>query len=188
MGIGERIKKRRNELKMSQEELAKRMGYTSRSTIAKIESGANDITQSTIVKFSEVLNTSIKYLMDWEDEDNESINLGKQIRKLRTNKDLSLVEMASEFNISVDDLKQYEKGTKQVPLELLTKMANYFGIEKSDLVEDKLNKEYIKNTNNANVLKLQKRWNDEVGETQFTDDEMTELINFANYLISKRKK
>lgn len=51
---------------MSQEELANLMGYTSRSTIAKIESGANDITQSTIVKFADVLNTSIKYLMDWD--------------------------------------------------------------------------------------------------------------------------
>ena len=69
MGIGERIRKRRKELKMSQEELANLMGYTSRSTIAKIESGANDITQSTIVKFADVLNTSIKYLIHNEHDE-----------------------------------------------------------------------------------------------------------------------
>lgn len=30
------------------------------------------------------------------------------------------------------------------------------------------------------------RWLNEVGETKFNDDEMTQLINFAKYLISQR--
>ena len=55
MNLAEKIKIRRKELKMSQEELANLIGYTSRSTIAKIESGANDITQSTIFKFADVM-------------------------------------------------------------------------------------------------------------------------------------
>ena len=66
--IGARIKKRRIELGMSQDELAERMGYKSRSTIAKIENGTNDVVQSNIVKFSEVLNVSIAYLMGWEQQ------------------------------------------------------------------------------------------------------------------------
>lgn len=37
MTIGQRIKVRREELNMSQEELAKRIGYKSRSSINKIE-------------------------------------------------------------------------------------------------------------------------------------------------------
>ena len=37
MTVGDRIRKRRIELDLSQEELAKRCGYTSRSTINKIE-------------------------------------------------------------------------------------------------------------------------------------------------------
>ena len=36
MGIGDRIKQRRIELGMSQQELATAMGYTSKSTINKI--------------------------------------------------------------------------------------------------------------------------------------------------------
>ena len=43
MSIGANIKKRRYELRMSQQELADAMGYKTRSTIAKIESGENDI-------------------------------------------------------------------------------------------------------------------------------------------------
>ena len=39
MKLYERIKKRREELGMSQDELAQKLGYKSRSTIAKIEKG-----------------------------------------------------------------------------------------------------------------------------------------------------
>jgi transcriptional regulator with XRE-family HTH domain len=69
--IGMHIKTRRIELGMSQDELAERMGYKNRSTIAKIEKGVNDVTQTNIVKFANVLNTSIAYLMGWEETPEE---------------------------------------------------------------------------------------------------------------------
>lgn len=67
MTLYDRIRARREELNMSQEELAKRLGYKSRSTIAKIESGENDITQSKIVAFAKALGVKPAYLMGWED-------------------------------------------------------------------------------------------------------------------------
>lgn len=70
MGLNKRIKARREELGMSQEELAKKLGYKSRSTINKIELGKNDITQHKIVAFAKVLQTTPAYLMGWVDEDN----------------------------------------------------------------------------------------------------------------------
>mgnify|MGYP001435298141 CR=1 FL=1 len=48
MELYKRIKARREELGMSQEGLATKLGYKSRSTINKIEMGKNDITQSKI--------------------------------------------------------------------------------------------------------------------------------------------
>jgi len=65
MKLYERIRQRREELGMSQDEIAEKLGYKSRSTIAKIESGENDITQSKIVAFARVLDTSPAYLMGW---------------------------------------------------------------------------------------------------------------------------
>ena len=65
--IGNKIRERREELGMSQDELAVKMGYKSRSTIAKIEKGVNDVVQSNIVKFAEVLSTTPAYLMGWLD-------------------------------------------------------------------------------------------------------------------------
>jgi transcriptional regulator with XRE-family HTH domain len=76
--IGFRIKARREALGMSQDELALKMGYKNRSTIAKIENGTNDVVQTNIVKFAEVLNTTIAYLMDWEEEQkNKPTNEGE---------------------------------------------------------------------------------------------------------------
>ena len=66
MTLYDRIRARREELNMSQEELAKRLGYKSRSTIAKIESGENDITQSKIVAFAKALGIKTAYLRGWE--------------------------------------------------------------------------------------------------------------------------
>ena len=63
-----RIKLRRQELNMSQEELAMKVGYKTKSSINKIESGQNDISQSKIYEFAKALKTTPSYLMGWEDE------------------------------------------------------------------------------------------------------------------------
>ena len=73
--VGDNIFNRRKELGLTQEELAKRMGYKSKSTINKIELGINDIPQGKIVKFAEVLFTTPAYLMGWEEEDNSPAEL-----------------------------------------------------------------------------------------------------------------
>ena len=69
--VGENILYMRKRLGMTQEELATRMGYKSKSTINKIEMGINDIPQSKIVKFAEVLGTTPAHLMGWNDEELE---------------------------------------------------------------------------------------------------------------------
>ena len=63
MSVGLNIKKRRFELKMSQQELAEAMGYKTRSTIAKIESGENDVSQKKLQKFASILDTTVEELI-----------------------------------------------------------------------------------------------------------------------------
>ena len=67
--IGKRIKARREELGMTQEELAARLGYKSKTTIAEIENGTNDIVQSKVMEFAKMLDTTPAYLMGWEQID-----------------------------------------------------------------------------------------------------------------------
>lgn len=66
MDIYQRIRNRREELGMSQDDLDQKMGYKSRSSINKIEMGLNDISQSKVVAFAEALDTTPAYLMGWE--------------------------------------------------------------------------------------------------------------------------
>jgi transcriptional regulator with XRE-family HTH domain len=63
MSVGSNIKKRRYELRMSQQELADAMGYRTRSTIAKIESGENDVSQRKLMRFASVLDTTVEALI-----------------------------------------------------------------------------------------------------------------------------
>lgn len=79
MELYQRIKKRREELGLSQEELAKKMGYKSRSSINKIEMGENDIPQSKIIHFARALNTSPAYLMGWTEEINDLLQFDKHL-------------------------------------------------------------------------------------------------------------
>lgn len=65
--IGNRVKKRREELGLTQLELAKKLGYNSKSTVCKVESGVHDITQTNIMKYAEALDTTPAYLMGWEE-------------------------------------------------------------------------------------------------------------------------
>lgn len=61
--IYHRIRIRREELGLSQKELALRMGYRSKSSINKIEMGINDIPQSKVIAFARALETTTAYLM-----------------------------------------------------------------------------------------------------------------------------
>lgn len=63
MSIGANIKKRRLELNISQQDLANAMGYKTRSTIAKIESGENDVTQKKLEKLATILDTTVEKLI-----------------------------------------------------------------------------------------------------------------------------
>ena len=63
------IRKRREQLGLTQGELAEMLGYKSRSTIARIESGENDLNQTKIVEFAKALRVSTYDLMnDIKDE------------------------------------------------------------------------------------------------------------------------
>lgn len=65
--IGKQIRNRRLELNISQDELAKRTGYSDRTAISKIESGLRDIPQSKISLFADALSTTPAYLLGFTD-------------------------------------------------------------------------------------------------------------------------
>ena len=67
MTIGERIKMARLKMGYTQEELAKKMGYSGKTSISKIESSGDNVTTNTVMKFADYLNTSAAALFGWEE-------------------------------------------------------------------------------------------------------------------------
>lgn len=67
MDIGKRIKERREELGMSQDELAKKVGYKSRSSINKIEMDGRGLPHRKIVAFAKALDVTPDYFLDLDD-------------------------------------------------------------------------------------------------------------------------
>ena len=67
--IGSRIRNRREELGLSQDELGKRLGYKPRSSINKIELDQRNLTQSKIKAIAEALETTPAYIMGWDEPD-----------------------------------------------------------------------------------------------------------------------
>lgn len=66
MTTSDRIRIQRESLGLTQEELAKKMGLKSKSSIAKIENPENKITLKTVEKVAEVLGCDVMYLMGWD--------------------------------------------------------------------------------------------------------------------------
>lgn len=65
MSLGDNIKAIRIQKGLSQSELARLAGYKDRSTIAKIEAGVNDVTQSKLAIIAEALNITPAELLGY---------------------------------------------------------------------------------------------------------------------------
>lgn len=135
MSIGLRIKQRREALGMTQEELAERLGYKSRSTINKIEKGVSDVSQSRLFGFANALRTTPEYLLGYSSPD----------------------ERVSSKDGFVDLI--FDDGTSAT----IT-------------------------SNNESFLTDIKKWVDDIGLAHFSVDETEELVNYAKFIVSKRRK
>lgn len=107
MNLGNKVKTRREELGLSQEELAFKMGYKSRTSINKIENG-REVSQKIIVKLAEALHTSPAYLMGWEQEI-EADPVGTAELHVAMIKDKDFVEMFEDFKKLTPEAKKMVK-------------------------------------------------------------------------------
>lgn len=112
--IGERIKLRREALEMSQEELAKRLGYKSRSSITKIEKDGRELPQKKIADIAEVLQTTPSYIMGWEEDVKKKNNLSVEV--------VLRMESDSEFYDLVETLCKLDSGK----IKSISKMLENF--------------------------------------------------------------
>lgn len=67
MTVGQRIKQKRIELGWTQEQLARKMGYSGKSAVCMAETKGDNITTTKVEKFAKALGVTSRYLMGWED-------------------------------------------------------------------------------------------------------------------------
>lgn len=122
--IGQRIKSRRLELNMTQDELAKKVGYKSRTSINKIEL-SRSLPLSKVEKMANALETSPSYLMGWLDTPSDD-----------------LVELASKVQPTVD--LQIDDYFMELP--------NVMGIQRTERVKELLDYTHQLNDENIDAL------------------------------------
>lgn len=99
--IGARIKARRQELKMTQRDLAARMGYKDHTTITRTEAGKVDLPQSRVAQFAEVLGVTPGYLLGWDQEPEDLADVAARVLL-----DQDLLRMVEQY-LQLSEADQY---------------------------------------------------------------------------------
>lgn len=102
MTTGQRIKQRRKELGLTQEELAKRLGNKTRASVCTVEKDKEDLTTTRLSQYAEALETTPLYLMGLVDSPDltiEEILKGVYIQSSKNKRILSL------YNNAPDDVQ-----------------------------------------------------------------------------------
>ena len=107
MTIGERIREKRESLGMTQEELAIKLGYAGRSSVNKVEN-SKEVSMKKINMYAEALNTSVAYLMGWEETDviYTDENAGFLIEVTKMSRDKKFVERITKYMSLMNDDKK----------------------------------------------------------------------------------
>ncbi len=108
MNTYEKIKKRRKELKMTQDELAKLTGYTSRTSIGKIESGLVNLPISKIHLFAKALHIDEVDLMGYNEPVDLSIDERELVELFRTLNYEGRTKVM-EYSIDIASSERYKK-------------------------------------------------------------------------------
>ncbi|MCL4581435.1 XRE family transcriptional regulator [Fusobacterium nucleatum YWH7199] len=150
MNTADIIKKRREELGLSQEELAAKLGYKSRSSINKIELGLSDIPFSKIPLFAKALEIEPEILMGWEEKisilDNIALLSDYELEGL--NKILTGENSIESAYLSLD---------KKDPKEILNQILKSLKKERAEINLSKETHDFYINENLAGDIKYKNK-------------------------------
>ena len=138
--IYDRIRHRREQLGMSQEELAHKIGYKDRTAVSKIESAQRQIKHSMIAKLADALGTTPSYLMGWDGANDDfalddRLQMGKKIRESRMNLKFSQQQLAESVGYTDKSaISLIESGKIDIPYSKIVQLAAVLGTTPSYLV------------------------------------------------------
>lgn len=128
------------------------------------------------------------------------MTIGKRIKFLRTQRNMSIDELASRLGKNRTTVYRYENGDiENLPLDILNPLSEALDTTPAYLMgwapEEMLSMKISDGTNEAiyfsfnetNVRHVE-RWHKEFGVEPFTDEEHEKLIEYGKFLVSQRKQ
>lgn len=174
--VGQRIKKRRKELGISAEELAKRLNKN-RATIYRYESDEIENMPTTVLEpLSKALLTTPAYLMGWDEKQVFPANL----KILMQNKNISEDVLSSETNISITRIEQFLNHTDDPSHQEAEILASYFDTNTKNLLTGDVNNISLTDDKTIKMLTLISQLNDN------GKDKVTEYIKDLSDKYFKR--
>lgn len=132
MTIGQRVKQRRKELGLTQEELARRIGNSSRASICTVEKDREDLTTTRIAKLAKALETSPAYLMGWTDNPDPNYQYSNEfVAELATNANRNMRNMVMK---AFNQAPSQEESNPDPKLDEWIALFNGFSDEQRDKV------------------------------------------------------
>lgn len=123
MTIGQRIKQRREELGLSQQELATRLGYKSKVSISNAENDRDDMTTTRVQKYAKALETTSAYLMGWEKGVDFKVDDMATVEQKEERPIKHLIMYADYFNrLSIRNFMDVAKDCSDSQINLATEM------------------------------------------------------------------
>lgn len=149
--VGNKIRTRREELGLSQEQLATLIGYKTRGAVSKLENGDREISFKKMMEISKALQVDEKYFWVGQEPTNVkwSKDLGKRLRELRAS--ILLDKLESEININKAEITRFEEGNLSPSNNDLMKYSNYFKIDINYLLGHTNVKTIYSNSNNLST-------------------------------------
>lgn len=104
VNVGRNILEARKRAGLTQEELAARVGYKTKSAINKIELGVRDLPQKKIAQFADALGVTPGQLMGWEDAPEVQDDLGYLAAQVL--RDPGMLQMVQDY-MTLSDADQH---------------------------------------------------------------------------------
>ena len=114
-------------------------------------------------------------------------DLGKYLKKLRNNKNLSLRKVNKLTDISYTHLNMIENGKRNVTPALLRNLANLYNVDYLDLYEKAGYIELIKNEKLSNTANFRYANHNGINIEGIDDNDIEEINRFVEFIRNKKK-
>ena len=134
--FSERLKKRRKELGLTQEELADKIS-TTKQTIYKYENEVvTNIPSDRIKELAKVLCTTPAYLMGWNEPSDSKKTMANNISRLMKENNMNSKDVYTKIGVPQATFSNWVNAETYPRIDKIEKMAKLFGVSKAELVEE----------------------------------------------------